>query len=90
MYSDIGRNDFTTASLWNLGIGGDEFTCSTSFCQSHDDIGLLLEHIGDFGLLALNNKSDLVFDSLAVCRQVVQTNNGSGGSDSVVRELKVG
>ena len=67
MDSDIGSNDLTTASLWDLGIGGDEFACSTSLCQSDDDVGLLLEHIGDFGLLALNNKGDLVFDSLAVC-----------------------
>lgn len=71
MDGDIRSDDFTTTTLWHFRVGSDEFTCSTSLCQGDDDISLLLEHIRNLGLFALNDKGNLVFDGLAVGGEVV-------------------
>jgi hypothetical protein len=90
MNSDIGSDNFATATLRDLGVGCDEFTSTTSLCQGDNDVLLLLEHIGNLGFLALDDDGDLVFDGLSVSGQVVQSDNRSSSSDGVIRKIKVG
>lgn len=90
MDSDVGSDDFTTASLWNLGILRDKSTRSAALCEGSDNVLLALEDRANLGALGLDDDGDLVLDRLAVGGQVVQTDNGSGGADRVVGQVKVG
>jgi hypothetical protein len=90
MYRDIGSDDFTTATLRNLGVGSNELASTTSFRQGHNNVLLLFEHRCNLGFLALNDNGNLVFKGLSVGRKVVKTNNRSSGSNGVVRQVKVG
>ena len=88
--SDVGSDDLASASLGNLGILRDKSARSAALGQGGDNVLLTLEDRADFGALGLDNDGDLVFDRFAVGGQVVQTDNGTGGADGVVGQVKVG
>lgn len=90
MHRDVGSDDLATAPLRNLGILADELASTASLGESDDDVSLTLQDGPDFCLLGLNDERDLLLDGFAVGRQVVETDNRSGGSDGVVRQVKVG
>lgn len=90
MNRHIPRNDLASTPLRYLFILLDKLGLARAFGERNDDRFLRFEHLTNGRILGLDENGDLVFEGLAVGREVVHARDGSSGTDGAVDEIEIG